>query len=179
MKWLSIVLCVVSLLNGTLLGQETTSWRKDGQPVDAPNMKSKEGFGAQFFLTESTQFFKDWDKPKPPKFTPLETARRNVPFFTAIIFVDPGTNAAGVADVTCNIIVRKPDGSIYGQEKNLVGWKEKYIFPAHNLQLAQAYMGIRIEPQDPTGTYTVEVLVRDNIKKIELPLKTTFKVPAS
>jgi hypothetical protein len=37
-------------------------------------------------------------------------------------------------------------------------------------------MRIRIEPQDPPGTYTVEVVVRDNIKKIEVPLEATFEV---
>jgi hypothetical protein len=50
------------------------------------------------------------------------------------------------------------------------------LAPAHNLQLAQSRMAVRIEPQDPSGTYTVEVSVRDNIKKIELLLKQTFVV---
>ena len=57
------------------------------------------------------------------------------------------------------------------------GWKGKYIVPAHNLQLTERRMGIRIEPQDPPGVYTVEAVVRDNVKKIELPLKATFEVP--
>jgi hypothetical protein len=38
-------------------------------------------------------------------------------------------------------------------------------------------MGIRIEPQDPSGTFTVEVIVRDHIKKVELSLKEIFEVP--
>jgi hypothetical protein len=37
-------------------------------------------------------------------------------------------------------------------------------------------MGIRIEPKDPAGTYTAEVVVRDNVKKRELHLKRTFTV---
>src|SRR6266571_1134400 len=168
---------LTALLVSPLIAQDANSWRKDGKAVaDTPNMKSKGEFGAQLFLTESAQFFEDWNKPETPKLTTLEKPRRNVPIFTAILFVDPGIDASGAANVTCDITVRKPDGTVYGEQKDVVGWKGKYIAPAHNLQLTEGRMGIRIEPQDPSGIYTVEVLVRDNIRKIELPLKTTFAI---
>jgi hypothetical protein len=177
MKPLSLILILV-LSGGVLLGEDASSWRKDGEPVaDAPNMKSANGFGAQLFLTENAKFFEDWSKPETPKLTPLKTAHRNVPIFTAILFADPGLDAEGSADVTCDIIVRRPDGSIYGEQKDVIGWKGKYLVPAHNLQLTQGRMGIRIEPQDPSGTFTVEVIVRDHIKKVELSLKEIFEVP--
>ena len=156
--------------------QENATWRKDGKPVaNADNMKSKDGFAAQIFLTESTKFFDDWNKPETPMVSPLQEARRNIPFFTAILFVDPTTDTIKRAKVTCHVIVRRPDGSIYG-ESDLIGWDGKYIVPPHNLQLAQGRMGIRIETKDPLGVYTVEASVRDDIKKIELQLKATFKV---
>jgi hypothetical protein len=176
---LTIIILLTTLISATMFGGDSDSWRKDGKPVaDTPNMKSKNGFGAQLFLTESQQFFEDWNKPETPNLQTLEKdkAHRNVPVFTAILFVDPGTDASGSVDVTCDIVVRKPDGHVYGEQKDVVGWKGKYLVPAHNLQLTQGRMGIRIEPQDPSGTYTVEVIVRDNIKKIELPLKTTFEI---
>jgi 2-oxo-4-hydroxy-4-carboxy--5-ureidoimidazoline (OHCU) decarboxylase len=167
-----------SLLEVLLLGEDSNTWLKDGKRVaDTPSMKSKNGFGAQLFLTESAQFFEDWNKSETPKLPTLEKdkAHRNVPLFTAILFVDPGLDATGLANVTCDIVVRKPDGSVYGEQRNIVGWKGKYLVP-HNLQLTQGRMGIRIEPQDPSGTYTVDVTVRDHIKKIELPLKATFEI---
>ncbi len=179
MKSLSLFLLIV-LPVSFLVAQDTNAWRQDGKTIaDTPNMKSKNGFGAQLFLTESAQFFEDWNKPDTPKLTTLEKnkARRNVPIFTVILFVDPGTDANGAAEVTCDIIVRKPDGTVYGEQKDVVGWKGKYIVPAHNLQLTEGHMGIRIEPQDPSGIYTVEAIVRDKIKKIELPLKASFEVP--
>ena len=106
----------------------------------------------------------------------LEKAHRNVPLFSIILFVDPGTDSKGSVDVTYDMVIRKPDGSIYGEQKNAVGLKGKFVIPAHDLQLAQERMGIRIDNQDPSGTYTVEVTVRDHIKKVDLPLKATFKV---
>jgi hypothetical protein len=105
----------------------------------------------------------------------VEKAKRNVPVLTAILFVGPGIGDDGISKVTCHAIIRKPDGSVYG-EGDLVGWEGKYLGNLHDLQLAQGRMGIRIEPQDPAGTYTVEVTVRDLVKKVELPLKVTFTV---
>ena len=175
----TIVILATMLISTSLPGKDANTWLKDGKPAaDTPNMKSKDGFGAQLILTESAQFFDDWDKPETPRLQTLEKnrAHRNVPVFTAITFVDPGTDASGSVNVTCNIVVRKPDGRIYGEQKDVVGWKGKYVVPPHHLQLSQGHMVIRIEPQDPSGTYSVEVTVRDHIKKIELPLKATFKV---
>jgi hypothetical protein len=151
-------------------------WRKDGKAAeDTDSMKSKDGFGAQLFLTESRKFFDDWNKPETPNLTPAREARRNIPIFTVILFAGAGSDAASQADVECHVTIRKPDGSVYG-EKEFEGLKGKTAAGPHDLQLPKARMGIRIEPDDPSGTYTVEATVSDKIKKVDLKLKTTFKV---
>ncbi len=175
MKIITLLL-TVSLTFVPLQAQPSDTWRKDGEPMaDTDNAKSKDGFGAQLFLTESAEFFDDWNKPETPTLPLAKEARRNVPIFTVVLFVDPATDAARRAKVTCHVVVRRPDGTVYG-EGDLVGWDSPYAAPPHSLQLAQGSMGIRIEPDDPAGVYTVEATVRDEVKKVELPLKTTFKV---
>ena len=174
---IAIFFTIAVLFGASLHGEDSTAWRKDGKAAaDTPNMKSKKGFGAQLYLTQSPQFFEDWNKPGTPNLKTLERAQRNVPLFSIILFVDPGTDSKGSVDVTYDMVIRKPDGSIYGEQKNAVGLKGKYVVPSHDLQLAHERMGIQIDNQDPSGTYTVEVTVRDHIKKVELPLKATFKV---
>ena len=176
---ITICFLIAVLFGASLHGEDSTAWRKDGKPAaDTPNMKSKNGFGAQLYLTQSAQFFEDWNKPGTPNLTELKNnrAHRNAPLFSAILFVDPGIDSKGSVDVTYDIVIRKPDGSIYGEQKDFVGLKGKYVAPAHSLQLAKERMGIRIDSQDPSGTYTVEVMVRDHIKKVELPLKAAFEV---
>ena len=178
---MKITICffIAVLFGASLHGDDSTAWRKDGKPAaDTPNIKSKNGFGARLHLTQNAQFFEDWNKPGTPNLTELKNnkAHRNVPLFSAILFVDPGTDSKGSVDVTYDMVIRKPDGSIYGEQKNAVGLKGKFVVPAHDLQLAQERMGIRIDNQDPPGTYTVEVTVRDHIKKVELSLKATFQV---
>jgi hypothetical protein len=176
MKSFASTLAVVVFV-ACLSARGAESWLKDGKAApNTPSMKSKNGFGAQLFLTENAQLFQDWNKPETPKITPVEKARRNIPILTVILFVEPGTDATGNANVTCDIVVRKPDGGIYGKQKDTVVWRHKYLAHSHALQLSEGYMGIRIEPKDPSGTYTVDVIVRDHIKNIQLPLKTTFEV---
>jgi hypothetical protein len=154
----------------------STAWQKDGAPAgDTESRKSKDGFGAQLFLTEDEKFFEDWNKPETPHLKQASKARRDVPLFTVILFVEPGVDDAGKAKVNSRVIVRKPDGTVYG-EADVVGWDREYAFPANSLQLGQDRMGIRIEPQDPAGTYTVEATVHDEVKQVELKLTTSFEV---
>jgi len=176
---ITICFLVAVLFGASLHGEDSTAWRKDGKPAaDTSNMKSKKGFGAQLYLTQNAQFFDDWNKPGTPNLTELKNnrVRRKAPLFSAILFVDPGTDSKGSVDVTYDIVIRKPDGSIYGEQQDFVGLKGRSVVPAHSLQLAKERMGIQIDSQDPSGTYTVEITVHDHIKKVELPLKATFEV---
>lgn len=169
------ILLVLALATTPVFGKD--SWQKDGKPTpDGESMRVKDGFGAQFILTESTKVFADWNKPKTPHVITLKNsaARRGIPFFTVLLFFNPGIDSYGNADVTCKITIREPDGKIYGTE-DLIVWRGKYQ-PTHNLQLSREKLGIRIAPEDPSGTYTVEADVKDNVKNLELPLKTIFVV---
>lgn len=157
----------------TMLKQQDATPKKF---EDTPTWKSKDGFGAMLLLTEDAKYFEDWAKPETPHLTTTNKARRNVLLHTVLEFNNPGLKPDGTVDITVDMKALKPDGSVYGEDKNVVCWKGKYDAPAQNLQLAQAHMALRIEPQDPAGVYTVEALVHDNVKKVELPLKTTFEV---
>jgi hypothetical protein len=139
-------------------------------------MKSKAGFGAQLFLTQDTGVLQKWNTPEPPKIAPVTRARRDLPVITVLLFAGPGVDSSERAEVTCDFIAYKPDGSVYGKQLNAPVWKR--VYPAHSgIQLSEGYMGIRIEPKDPAGTYKVEAKVHDHIKKVDLVLKATFQVP--
>jgi hypothetical protein len=143
---------------------------------DSESQKATNGFGAMLFLTEDKKFFDAWEDSTPPHFTPVSTARRGVPVFTVVIFAGPGLRPNGEADVTFDITVRKPDGSVYAEQKNVVASQDRADPSPKALHLARDYMGIRIEPKDPAGNYTVEAVVRDRVKKVELRLQQRFIV---
>ena len=166
-----------SLDGAGLAKGENSSRKENGKPArDSENRKSEKDFGAQLFLTENVKFFDDWNKPETPELSTTNRANRNVPLYTVFLFSNPGLDASDSADVTVDIAVRKPDGAIYAERKNLLGWKGPYRAPPFSLQLAVGRLRIRIEPQDPAGDYVVEGVVHDNIKKVELNLRTTFQV---
>ena len=173
------ILTFLFMLCGTLYAADSTngSASVDVRPKDdSIALGETNGFGVQFFLVEGEKFFSDWEKPKPPHIAPVSVARRGVPIFTVVIFAGAGLRNDGTADVTFDVVIRKPDGSIYGKDKDMVGM-QGHIDPSPKaLQLARGYMGIRIEPKDPAGTYTAEVVVRDNVKKVELRLMRRFTI---
>jgi len=139
-------------------------------------MSATNDFGVQFALIEDKTFFDKWNTPAIPHFKPISKASRGVPIYTMVIFAGAGLRKDGTVDVTFDAIVRKPDGSIYGQDKNMIGASGRIASLPGDLQLVREYFAIRIEPNDPSGEYSVEVLVRDNVKKLELQLKRRFTV---
>ncbi len=176
MKTLQRTLAVL-LLSLSTSAHAADSWQKDGKPTaNTASMKSKAGFGAQLFLTQDTGVFQKWNTLEPPKIAPVTLARRDLPVLTVLLFAGPGVGSSGHTNVTCDFIAYKPDGSVYGKQLEAVVWKRE--LPAHSgIQLSEGYMGIRIEPKDPAGTYKVEARVHDHIKKVDFVLKTAFQVP--
>ena len=168
---LFLLCCTLHAADTTNASRSVTAPQNDGIALAQTN-----GFGVQFFLVEGEKFFADWEKPQPPHIAPVSIAKRGVPICTAVIFVGAGLKSDGKADVTYDTVVRKPDDSVYARDKDLVGAQEKIDPSPKALQLARDFTGIRIEPKDPAGVYTVEVVVKDKVKRVELHLKRRFTV---
>jgi hypothetical protein len=140
------------------------------------NIKSKGDFGGQLWLVEGQQFFQDWVKPATPSINPVTIVPRGVNVYTVVIFYGLAHNGADLANVDYDISVLRPDGSVYSQWKNLVGWQGLAPQESRTLELGRDHIAINIQPNDPAGLYSVNVLLRDNISHVELPLKQTFVV---
>jgi hypothetical protein len=161
----------------SVIHAEDFSWRKDGKPLaDTDSQKARDGFGAMLLLIDDKKFFEDWKKPEPPRFKTLTNATRMVPVYTVVIFAGAGRNAEGEAQVSCDVTIRKPDGEVYGEQRGLVAAQGRQVLSPTMLQLARDRLVIRIEPHDPAGIYTVEVTVRDHVRKVDLRLKERFTV---
>ncbi len=149
---------------------------KDGMPVTGPNIGSARGFTAQLWMTEHEEFFHQFAQGGPVKFDGTTHVRRDVPVFLTFFITGPGLDDSGAADVTADIIVRKPDGTVYFEGKDAPCWSGKYPYAPDSTQVADAKVKLRIEPRDPAGKYSVEAAVHDKIKKVDLSLKKTFDV---
>ena len=149
---------------------------KDGKPVAGPNIGSARGFTAQLWMTEHEEFFQKFAQGGDVRFDGTSNVRQDVPVFLTFFITGPGIDASGAADVTADIVIRKPDGSVYFEGKEAPCWSGKYPYSPESTQVADAKIKLRIEPEDPVGKYSVEATVHDRIKKVDLTLKKTFDV---
>ena len=143
----------------------------------ADNIKAQGNFGAQLWLIANEDFFRDWRKPETPTVDPIDSAIRSQPLFTVVVFYGPARDSKGQAGVTYDLVVRRPDGTIYDEQKNLPGHQGPAPTDERMLFLGRSYVNITIGPDDPAGKYVVEATVNDGISKASVSLKKEFVVP--
>ncbi len=144
--------------------------------TNTDNIRFSGTFGAQLWLTADGDFFEDWRKPQAPTINPVQIVQRGQPIYTVIIFYGEATTASGLDNVSYDITVLRPDGTIYNRRDALVGFQNLAPTDGRELQLGRNYLNISVGPDDPAGLYTVSVIVHDNVSKVDLPLKQTFVV---
>ena len=141
------------------------------------NVKASKGFGASLWLTDDVDFFDNWNtESEGVPLRSAETATIGKPIFTVIIFANPGADSDGLCNVAGDIVVKKPDGSVYGDIIDANFWRNLPPPPPGQLQLAVDYLGIAIEENDPFGTYTVEAKVIDQVSGVPITLRKSFQV---
>jgi hypothetical protein len=140
------------------------------------NIKSKGDFGAQFWLVQGQEFFQEWLKPATPDINPVTIVPRGENIYTVVIFYGPAHDGGDLANVSYDVTVHKPDGSIYRQYKNLIGWQGLAPQQSQSLELGRDHIALNLSESDPAGLYAVDAVVRDNVSRVELPLKQTFVV---
>ncbi len=145
--------------------------------ANADNIQSQGNFGAQLWLIANEHFFQDWRKPDSPSLDPVEAAIRGQPIFTVVVFYGLARDEKGQANVTYDLVVRRPDGSVYSERKDLVGYQAAAPADERMLALGRNYLNINIGPEDPAGKYVVEGTVRDTVAKVSVVLKKEFVVP--
>ena len=159
---------------------QATLTRPNQVIVQNEHMTMKEGFGAHFWLTDSDRFYLNWVHADTRNLTPVVVTHRNVPLFIAVFIVDPGIKKVILfdgkekltSDVTYDFQILKPDGSQYpnGAGRNITGWTKRPP-PPHLVQLLYGRATITFELIDPIGEYTVNIVVHDNVRKVDIPLQ--------
>lgn len=155
-------------------GLALSQWRENGKVVpDTAWRKSAGSLGAMILLTDKPQeFFEAWKRPPSPDYQPqlqsTASSHRGGNVASIIVFrgCKPDTNGNCDADVDFRLL--RPDQSVYGEEKGVELWKGKPAPEQSSLQVGIGVFGMRVEPDDPLGTYTFEATVRDRNAKAQL-----------
>ncbi|HBH25837.1 MAG TPA: hypothetical protein DDX54_00310 [Rhodospirillaceae bacterium] len=101
---------------------------------------------------------------------PLKTARRGDVVTAHLITSGMGLDDRFSADVTYSVRLLYPDGRVYGEFKDIEATRGGPIVRRFDAWSARGHLDIEFVPDDPLGTYTAEVIVRDNVSGKALTL---------
>ena len=138
------------------------------------NIHSQGDFGAQLWLVADTALFQEWRRPETPTIDPQDATVRGRPLFAIVVFYGPARDARGQADVTYDLVIKRPDGSIYHESKGLTGYQAATPADGRMLTPGRGYLNVTPGPDDPLGKYGLEATVYDGIGKVSVVLKTEF-----
>ncbi len=128
-------------------------------------------FDAKLYLIEDSSFCDTFNSPKEKLIIQrISKTQRLKPVFVIIIFGNPGANSLGLCDVTYDFTIKNPFGQIRVKRENINCWKNLPPPLQDEIQLNVKYTAVVLGDKDPDGTYTVEAIVYDNVKKIKLNL---------
>lgn len=152
-------------------------------PPNAPNpAEGRAGDFAVLLLVspEPEKFLEQWNQPARPGYVPSATTtsklKRGDKVAAFVVFSGCRADEAGNCQATADFHVLKPDGSEYGAPDTGELWRGKPAPSKGRLQLGVAQLMIRIEPTDPLGKYTLNVVAHDNVANVSVPVTAGFEV---
>jgi len=152
-------------------------WRdREGKAVaDSEHQKSVGDFGGLVIVTPDADWEAKWATPAEttPHFNSIKDVKRGKEIFVLTFFANPKLTAKGEADVTCDIEIVRPDGTHSMQQSGAACFKGPIENPL-NMQLVDAVIGFVGEPADPAGEWVVRITLKDNVRNVAVPLKTSF-----
>ena len=172
-----------SLLLTSLLPLAATAqdgWRSmDGTPIpESESRKSRNGFSATLIVTPDQDWQEKWNTPPEtiPHFSEADEVHAGEELFILTFLSNPGMDGSRSTDVTCDFAVTRPDGSRSIAETDLPCFRTTLQGDPHNVYLSGAALTYIAEPDDPRGTWTVDVVIKDHHRAVDLPLRTSFVV---
>ena len=176
---LTPLVCLLALESGSTassepepVGPSKAGWvnHERKSVPDTERRRSVGAFCASLLITDDPNIFANWDKPSESfAYQGIESIRKGAFFIAVVAFANPSVDASGNARLVADFSLLRPDGSLYGEMKDLQAWDGPP--PKENiLELTTKYLKGRLEPTDPLGTYQVVATIQDQVsgKKLEL-----------
>jgi hypothetical protein len=159
-------LLAVVLISGTARAAES----------EPKTQRTVDGFGGLLIVTPDKDWEKKWNtSPESiPYFSTGSTVRRGGELFILTLFANPKLDASGAVNVSMDIDVLRPDGSSSSHAENALCAEGKIGGPANSMFLCHQVIGFIGEPDDPAGTWTVRIVLRDEVRKVSMTLGTSF-----
>lgn len=128
--------------------------------------------------SEGRELFRAWRSNPPAGFSvsPVDAAERGEFLTAAVMFTGCAKNEGGNCNALLDITALDPNGNVYGKFKGQELWVDKPAPEPGRTQLGVGYMGLVIEPNDPSGEYTVVATIRDLVSGEQVTTESAFVV---
>ncbi|MBA3023741.1 MAG: hypothetical protein KKG03_00175 [Gammaproteobacteria bacterium] len=143
---------------------------------DSDARKAQNGFGGWLLVTSDDDWRTKWETQPDaiPHFSMAETVSKGKPIYALTFFSNPKLDEQGSADISCDIDLRKPDGSASFQQTDATCFKGTLKGQPNYLYLSAPVIKFIGEQNDPYGAWQVSITLKDNVGRTNLPLKTSF-----
>jgi hypothetical protein len=177
--------CCTPFADASWLDGKAFEQPKEGAgSIKAKEMVTNREFAAQFWLVSDDRAWLRWSEADIRQLNPVSVTHRNKPVNVALFFVNAGEIEGylqrddelvktRLTNVTFDLRVNRPDGHVY-RYADLPGWQKLAPAP-YMMKLAQAKATISFDTE-PLGVYTIEVVVHDKVRKVDIALRRTLEV---
>ena len=172
-----ILLFVLLFFPGNLLAE---GWIDQyGYPLpNSEDQKTIAGFSGWLLITSDQDWKEKFDTEESvlPQFTTVNEIGLGEKITILTLYKNPQTNANNTINLTCDLRITRPDGTLSYDETDLECASEELIGPAENIRRTYLVIDFIAELTDPYGFWTIEVILRDENAKIAIPLKKSFEL---
>jgi hypothetical protein len=155
-----------------------SGWRAgDGQPApDTEFRKGAHGFLGWLLVTDDENWESEWntDHDQVPSFSEVDALAKGDSVTALILIANPREDERGNVDVSCDIHVRRADGSVSMDQKGIDCLSGPLLGSSRSVRLAAPRMVFVGEPGDPTGPWKFTVTLRDANRPATLVLTKTI-----
>jgi hypothetical protein len=176
-----IFLAVLRAVVLALAAQAAAAQAPDRPPTlpDVPSRNAKGGFSGAMLVTADPDWKEKWMTPSNGagvRFGTTRVVRLGERVNVLTFLSNPGLDSDGRADVRCTLRVTGPDGQSSTEGVNEPCFNGKLAGPPQHAYMANLALHFFAEPSDPVGVYRVDMLLRDEVRGIDLPLRIAYEL---
>jgi len=140
--------------------------------------QSSEGFSASMVITADPDWQQKWESPPDvaPRFDLATEVKEGGSLYILSFLSNPMLDAQGMTQVRCDLRISKPDGSLSGDEHDLPCFVTALETDPKLVYLSTIGVKFTAEAGDPKGTWTVAITVRDTLRNVTIPLRSSFEM---
>jgi hypothetical protein len=110
-----------------------------------------------------------------PKFALTDKVVRHQQAYFLVTMVGPAVDVEGYSEVSYDLTIRRPDGTVSVEKKDLTAIPRGKVSPGY-VNKAQAYIGFTADDSDPLGKYTVHLVAHDLVSGGQAEWETALTV---